>query len=54
MSLYMPGSLTTVDRILPSYELDIVVVQQVRWDKGGIERIIRCRLFCLLVDYPKI
>jgi hypothetical protein len=54
MSLYMPGSLTTVGRILPRYKLDTVGVQEVRWDKGGIRRIIRCRLFCLLVDYPKI
>jgi hypothetical protein len=51
-SLYMPGS--RVGRILARYKLDIVDVQEVRWDKGGIERIIRCRPLCLLVDYPKI
>ena len=50
----MPGSLTTVGRILVRYKLDNVDVQEVRWDKGSIERIIRYRLFCLLVDYQKI
>ena len=39
MSLYMPGSVTTVGRILARYKLDIVGVQVVRWDRGGIERI---------------
>jgi len=51
MGLYMPGSLTTEGRILARYKLDIVGVQEVRWDKGGIERKIQCRHFCLLVSF---
>jgi len=33
-SLYGPGSLTTA-RELVRYKLDLVGVQEVRWDKGG-------------------
>jgi exonuclease III len=33
-SLYRSGSLTTVAR----YELDVVGLQEVRWDKGGTEQ----------------
>jgi exonuclease III len=37
-SLYRPGSLKTVARELGKYTLDLVGVQEVRWDKGGTER----------------
>jgi exonuclease III len=37
-SLYRPGSLKTVARELGKYKLDLVSVQEVRWDKGGTER----------------
>jgi hypothetical protein len=60
------GSITTVARELARYKLDIMRVQEVRWVKGGTVRaeelyfvlgmlaIIRCRIFCLPVSYPKI
>jgi hypothetical protein len=34
-SLYRSGSLTIVARELARYKLDLVGVQEVRWDKGG-------------------
>jgi len=34
-SLYRAGSLTAAARELARYKLDLVVVQEVRWDKGG-------------------
>jgi exonuclease III len=34
-SLNRSGSLTTVARELARYKLDLVGVQEVRWDKGG-------------------
>jgi hypothetical protein len=34
-SLYRSASVTTVSRQLATYKLDLVGVQQVRWDKGG-------------------
>jgi exonuclease III len=37
-SLYRSGSLKTVARELGKYRLDLVGVQEVRWDKGGTER----------------
>jgi exonuclease III len=37
-SPYRIGSLTTVARELGKYKLDLVVVQEVRWEKGGTER----------------
>jgi hypothetical protein len=37
-SLYRSGSLMTVARELVRYKLDLVDVQEVRWDKGGTER----------------
>ena len=37
-SLYRAGSLTAVARELASYKLDLVGVQEVRWDKGGTVR----------------
>jgi hypothetical protein len=35
--LYRSGSLKTVARELGKYKLDLVGVQEVRWDKGGTE-----------------
>jgi exonuclease III len=37
-SLYRSGSLKTVARELGKYKLDLVGVQEVRWDKGGTEQ----------------
>jgi len=37
-SLYRAGSLTTAASELARYKLDIVGVQEVRWDKGGMVR----------------
>jgi exonuclease III len=34
-SLYRAGSLTAAARELARYKLDLVGVQDVRWDKGG-------------------
>jgi exonuclease III len=36
-SLYRSGSLKTVSGELAKYKLDLVGVQEVRWDKGGTE-----------------
>jgi exonuclease III len=38
-SLYRIGSLKTVARELGKYKLDLVGVQEVRWEKGGTERV---------------
>jgi exonuclease III len=38
-SLYRSGSLMTVARELARYKLDLVGVQDVRWDKGGRVRV---------------
>ena len=37
-SLYRAGSLTASARKLARYKLDLVGVQEVRWDKGGTAR----------------
>jgi exonuclease III len=37
-SLYRIGSLKTVARELEKYKLDLMGVQEVRWEKGGTER----------------
>jgi exonuclease III len=37
-SLYRSGSLKTEARELGKYKLDLVGVQEVRWDKGDTER----------------
>jgi len=37
-SLYRSGSLTTASRKLARYKLDLVDVQEVKWDKGGTVR----------------
>jgi hypothetical protein len=36
-SLYRVGSLMTVSRELARYKLDLVGVQEVRWEGGGTE-----------------
>jgi exonuclease III len=36
-SLYTVGSLRTVVRKISKYKLDLVGVQEVRWDRGGTE-----------------
>ena len=36
--LYRVGSLTAAARELPRYKLDLVGVQEVRWDNGGMVR----------------
>jgi len=38
MSLYRAGSLKAAARGLGRYKLDVVGVQEVRWDKGGTVR----------------
>jgi len=38
MSLHSSGSLTTVVRELGKYKLDLVGVQEVKWEKGGTVR----------------
>jgi exonuclease III len=42
-SLYRAGSFKTVARELGKYKLDLVGVQEVRWEKGALkgQRIIR-------------
>jgi exonuclease III len=37
-SLYRSSSLKTVAKELGKYKLDLVGVQDVRWDKGGTEQ----------------
>ena len=37
-SLYRAGSLTAAARELARYKLDLVAVQQVMWDNGGMVR----------------
>jgi exonuclease III len=41
-SLYRIGSLKTVARELGKYKLDLVGVQEVRWEKGGTKRAEDC------------
>jgi len=36
--LYRPGSFTAAARELARYKLDLLGVQEVRWDKGGTVR----------------
>jgi exonuclease III len=45
-SLYRKGTLKTVARELGKCKLDLVGVQEVRWEKGGTERAEDCTLFC--------
>jgi exonuclease III len=37
-SLYRIGSLKILARELGKYKVDLVAVQEVRWEKGGTER----------------
>jgi exonuclease III len=45
-SLYRTGSLETVARELVKCKLDLVGVQEVRWEKGGTERAENYTFFC--------
>jgi exonuclease III len=45
-SLYRSGSLTTVVRELARDKLDVMDVQEVRWDKGGTARAGVYTFFC--------
>jgi mRNA deadenylase 3'-5' endonuclease subunit Ccr4 len=36
-NLYRSGSLMTVAKEITKYKLDLVGLQEVRWDKGGTE-----------------
>jgi exonuclease III len=44
-SMYRSGSLMTVARELAKYKLDLVGVQEVRWDKEGTARAGECTFF---------
>ena len=44
-SLYRAGSLTRAARELARYKLELVGVQEVRWDKRGSERARDCIFF---------
>jgi hypothetical protein len=44
-SMYRAGSLVTVAKKLSKYELDIVGVQEVRWDRGGTKTCRRIYIF---------
>jgi hypothetical protein len=43
--LYKSGSLTKVVRELARYKLNLVSVQEVRWDKGGTVRTLDYNFF---------
>ena len=45
-SLYRAGSLTEASRELARCKLDLVGVQEVRWDKGGTVRAGDYNFFC--------
>jgi exonuclease III len=45
-SLYRAGLLTAADRELERYKLDLVGVQEVRWDKEGTVRAGDYNFFC--------
>jgi hypothetical protein len=44
--LYRSGSLKIVARELGKFKLDLVGVQEVRWDRGGTERAEDYKFFC--------
>jgi len=46
MSLYRAVSHTAAARELARYKLDLVGVQEVRWDKGGMIRAGDYNFFC--------
>jgi hypothetical protein len=41
-SMYRAGSLTAVAEEISKYKLDLVGVQEVRWDRGGTEPAGEC------------
>jgi hypothetical protein len=43
--LYRAGSLVTVSRVLARYKLDLVEVQEVRWEGGGTEPAVEYTFF---------
>jgi exonuclease III len=45
-SLYRAGSLTAAERELAKYKLDVVGVQEVRWDRGGTVRAVGYDFLC--------
>jgi exonuclease III len=45
-SLYRVGSLVTVSKQLSKYTLDLVAVQEVRWEGGGTEPAGEYTIFC--------
>jgi hypothetical protein len=45
-SLYRAGSLMTVSRELARYKLDLVEVQEVRWEGGGTEPTGQYTFYC--------
>jgi hypothetical protein len=45
-SLYRLGSLTTVARELVTYKLEVMGVQEIRWDKGDKVRARDYNFFC--------
>jgi exonuclease III len=40
-SLYRAGSLVTVSKELSKYKLNLVGIQEVKWDSGGTETALR-------------
>jgi len=44
-SLYGAGSLTAAAREFTRYELDLVGIKEVRWDKGGMVSAGDCNFF---------
>jgi hypothetical protein len=44
--LYRAGSLVTVSKELSKYKLDLVGVQEVRWESGGTEPSGEYTIFC--------
>jgi exonuclease III len=45
-SMYRAGSLRAVEEEISKYKLDLVGVQEVRWDGGGTERAGEYPFFC--------
>jgi hypothetical protein len=44
--MYRAGLLRTVVKEISKYKVDLVGVQEVRWDGGGTEPAGECRFFC--------
>jgi hypothetical protein len=45
-TLYRAGSLMTISRELSKYKLDLVELQEVRWEGGGTEPVAEYTFFC--------